>query len=137
MLRRVAVLAFPDVAMFELGVLCEVFGTDRTADGFPGYEFAICTPDGTPVHNRSGFSITPHADLSGLEGADLVAVPAYGGAFTGDVCDATQSAALAALRAAHERGATVLSVCSGAFALGEAGLLDGRRCTTHWQYAKE
>jgi len=52
MLRRVAVLAFPDVAMFELGVLCEVFGTDRTEDGFPGYEFAICTPDGAPVRTR-------------------------------------------------------------------------------------
>jgi AraC family transcriptional regulator, transcriptional activator FtrA len=133
MLRRVAVLAFPDVAMFELGVLCEVFGTDRTADGFPGYEFTICTPDGAAIRTRSGFSITPHADLSGLEGADLVAVPAY----AGDVCDATQSAALAALREAHERGATIVSVCSGAFALGEAGLLDGRRCTTHWQYAAE
>ncbi len=133
MLRRVAVLAFPGVAMFELGVLCEVFGTNRVADGFPGYEFTVCSPDGKPIPTKSGFSIAPTGDLSALACADLVAVPAFGG----EANLTTQPAALAALRAAHERGAYVLSVCSGAFALGEAGLLDGRKCTTHWQYAAE
>src|SRR5215475_14348772 len=131
MLRRVAVLAFPDVAMFELGVLCEVFGTDRSDDGFPSYEFSVCTPDGKPVRNRSGFSIAPHGDLSGLVDADLVCVPAYADALNGK----WQPDGIAALRAAYDRGAQILSVCSGAFALGEAGLLDGRSCTTHWQYA--
>jgi AraC family transcriptional regulator, transcriptional activator FtrA len=131
MLRRVAVLAFPDVAMFELGVLCEVFGTDRSADGFPLYDFAVCTPDGKPVRTRSGFSIAPHGDLSGLVDADLVCVPAYADALNGK----SQPDGIAALREAHDRGAQILSVCSGAFALGEAGLLDGRSCTTHWQYA--
>jgi transcriptional regulator GlxA family with amidase domain len=134
--RRVVVLAFPDVAMFELGVLCEVFGTDRSDDGFPSYEFSICTPDGKPVRTRSGFSITPHADLSALADADLVAVPAFASAGDPD-CAARDTAALDALRAANDRGAYVLSVCSGAFALGEAGLLDGRQCTTHWRYADE
>jgi AraC family transcriptional activator FtrA len=132
-IRRVAVLAFPDVAMFELGVLCEVFGTDRSDDGLPSYHFTLASPDGRPIANRSGFTVTPNGDLSALADADLVAVPAY----AGNVCDATQAEALAALRAAHERGAAVLSVCSGAFALGEAGLLDGRSCTTHWRYAEE
>lgn len=134
MLRRVAVLAFPDVAMFELGVLCEVFGTDRSEDGFPTYEFTVCTPDGKPVRTKSGFSVTPHADLSALAHADLISVPAYGAATGGGK---EQPEALEALRAAHGRGAYVMSVCSGAFALGEAGLLDGRRCTTHWRYADE
>jgi len=133
MLRRVAVLAFPDVAMFELGVLCEVFGTNRGEDCFPTYDFKLCTPDGKPVRNRSGFTVTPQADLSGLADADLVAVPAYGGDATGT----TQPEAIAAIRAAYDRGAYVVSVCSGAFALGEAGLLDGRSCTTHWRYSDE
>jgi transcriptional regulator GlxA family with amidase domain len=133
MLRRVAVLAMPSVAMFELGVLCEVFGTDRTEDGFPGYEFTLCTSDGKPVTSKSGFVVTPHSDLSGLAGADLVAVPAFGR----DLCAIPDRRALEALRTAHASGAYILSVCSGAFLLGEAGLLDGRRCTTHWSYTDE
>ena len=77
MLRSVAVIALEQVAAFELGVLAEVFGTDRTADGFPGYRFSVCTVDGGPVRSRSGFLLTPHADLTPVEDADLVAVPAH------------------------------------------------------------
>jgi transcriptional regulator GlxA family with amidase domain len=131
MLRRVAVAVLDRVAPFELGVLCEVFGSDRTADGFPGYEFALCSPDGSPVRTSSGFLVTPHSDLGPLETADLVAVPAH--SFEAEVPLALKDA----LRRAVKRGAMVMSVCSGAFVLGEAGLLDGRRCTTHWRYADE
>ncbi|ROT28021.1 GlxA family transcriptional regulator [Micromonospora sp. HM5-17] len=131
MLRTVAVIALEPVAPFELGVLCEVFGTDRTADGFPSYEFHLCTADGRPVRSAAGFLITPHSDLAPVADADLVAVPSHApGSPIPDVV-------LTALRQAHERGAYVLSVCSGAFALGAAGLLDGRECTTHWRHADE
>jgi AraC family transcriptional activator FtrA len=128
MLHKVAVIVFDGVAAFELGVLCEVFGTDRTADGFPGYRFDVCSDDGKPVRCRSGFEITPGADLTPVEDADLVAVPAHADeSFVSD-------AVLEALRRANDRGAYILSVCSGAYVLGDAGLLDGRECTTHWKH---
>ncbi|HYN95687.1 MAG TPA: helix-turn-helix domain-containing protein [Pilimelia sp.] len=131
MAHKVAVVALADVAPFELGVLCEVFGTDRGADGFPVYDFAVCTVDGRPVRTSSGFHLTPHADLGPLDEADLVAVPAH------PIRSGAPEPVLAALRRAAARGATVLSECSGAFLLGEAGLLDDRRCTTHWKYVDE
>ena len=132
MLRNVAVIALDPVAAFELGVLCEVFGTDRTADGFPGYRFDLCTVDGRAVRSRSGFMVTPQADLTPVEDADLVAIPAHH-----EIGTPIPEAVLDALRRAADRGAYVLSVCSGAFVLGAAGLLDGRACTTHWQYADD
>ncbi|MFG3700416.1 GlxA family transcriptional regulator [Micromonospora sp. NPDC047620] len=131
MLSSVAVLALDRVAAFELGVLAEVFGTDRTADGFPGYRFHVCSPDGGPVRTTSGFQLTPHADLGPAEEADLVAVPAHEHGST------VPAPVLDVLRRAADRGAYVFSVCSGAFVLGEAGLLDGRECTTHWRYVDE
>jgi transcriptional regulator GlxA family with amidase domain len=131
MLTRVAVLVLDGVAPFELGVLCEVFGTDRTADGFPGYRFALCSVDGGGVRTSAGFQILPGNDLGPIEQADLVAVPAH------PIGTPAPPAAVEALRRAAGRGAYVLSVCSGAFLLGEAGLLDGRRCTTHWRHAAQ
>ncbi|MGW4464552.1 GlxA family transcriptional regulator [Micromonospora sp. NBC_01796] len=131
MLSKVAVIALDPVAAFELGVLCEVFGTDRSADGFPTYRFDVCSVDGKPVRSRSGFDVVPHSDLTPTEDADLVAVPAYGDSA------GFPEPVLEALRRAHRRGAYVLSVCSGAFVLGAAGLLDGRECTTHWKYADQ
>src|SRR5215813_15338403 len=67
MLERVAVLASDGVAPFELGVICEVFGTDRSEDGLPRYDFSICSHDGGPVRTSSGFLVTPHADLGPVE----------------------------------------------------------------------
>jgi transcriptional regulator GlxA family with amidase domain len=131
MLRRVAAIVLDQVSAFELGVVCEVFGTDRSADGFPGYEFTLCTPDGGSVRTQSGFAVVPHADLSPCAEADLVIVPAHP-----VNCPVPESVAQA-LRDADARGALVMSLCSGAFALGGAGLLDGRACTTHWRYAEE
>ncbi|MGC7099870.1 GlxA family transcriptional regulator [Amycolatopsis lurida] len=131
MLKTVAALVIDGVAPFELGVLCEVFGVDRTDGGVPPIEFRICGERaGEPVRASMGMSITPDHGLAGLDGADLVALPAY------DIRDEYPEAALDAVRAASARGATVLTVCSGVFFLGATGLLDGRRCTTHWRHAR-
>jgi transcriptional regulator GlxA family with amidase domain len=128
MLRNVSIVLLPDAAVFELGVLCELFGYDRTAEGLPAYDFAVCSPDGGPVRTHAGFSISPSHDLKPVADADLVAVVPY------DVDREPPAEVLQALRDAHDRGAWVMSVCTGAFALGAAGLLDDRRCTTHWRH---
>jgi transcriptional regulator GlxA family with amidase domain len=128
MLRNIAVVVLPEVAVFELGVICELFGYDRTAEGLPGYDFAVCAAGGGTVRTHAGFALAVEHDLSRVDDADLVVVVPYG-------LGTEQPEVLDALRRAHERGAWVMSVCSGAFALGAAGLLDGRRCTTHWLHA--
>jgi transcriptional regulator GlxA family with amidase domain len=133
MLRNVAVPVLDGVFMFELGVLCEVFGVDRPDEPLlPTFDFALCGVEpGKPVQTRSGFTITAEHSLDRLAEADLVAMPAI------HRDTVVPEALLDQLRAAVDRGATVMSVCSGAFILGAARLLDGRRCTTHWTYADE
>ncbi|HXA29413.1 MAG TPA: helix-turn-helix domain-containing protein [Candidatus Angelobacter sp.] len=131
MLRDVAVLAFHHAPVFEIGVVCEVFGLDRSADGLPRFDFALCAGEPPPLRTSSGFVVdTPHG-LERLATADLIVVPGW----RVDSPTPPPEAALQALRDAHQRGARIVSVCSGAFVLAAAGLLDGRRATTHWRYA--
>lgn len=131
MLSTVAVLVVPGVTPFEFGVVCEVFGIDRTEEGVPLFGFRVCGPRaGEPVRSSVGAWLTPDHGLDGLRGADLVAVAAT----TERIFP---PAALEALRAAAAAGSTILTVCSGTFVVGAAGLLDGRRCTTHWKHADE
>jgi transcriptional regulator GlxA family with amidase domain len=109
-----------------------VFGIDRTEDGVPAFDFRVCsTRPGEPLRTSSYSQVITPYGLDALEDADLVAVPAT------TIRDEYPVEVVAALRAAAARGATLLTVCSGAFVLGAAGLLDGVRCTTHWRYAKE
>ncbi|MCU1473956.1 GlxA family transcriptional regulator [Amnibacterium sp.] len=129
MLRKVAVLAVPTMAPFEFGVLCEVFGVDRTDDGVPPIDFTVVAADPGTIPFQYGLSVTVPSGLEAARDADLVAVPAV------DDLRRVDPRILETVRAAHERGAWVLSVCSGAFVLGAAGLLDGRPSTTHWRHA--
>ena len=131
MLTNVAVVVYDGIAPFELGVLCEAWATDRSDQGIPTFDFAVCAPEAGPVTTTAGFGVEVAHDLSRVAEADLVAVPAI--PRNGTVPDSV----IAALRDADDRGARILSVCSGAFALGQAGLLDGRDCTTHWRYTDE
>jgi AraC family transcriptional activator FtrA len=131
-LRSVAAVLVDGVAPFEFGVLCEVFGIDRTEDGVPPIEFRICAQrPGEPLRTSLGMRLIPDLGLDAVDEADLVAVPATA------IRDDYPTPVLDVLRGAAERGATLLSVCSGAFLLGASGLLDGRRCTTHWKYVDQ
>jgi transcriptional regulator GlxA family with amidase domain len=130
-LKSVSVLVLDGLAVFEFGVICEVFGIDRSADGVPNFDFKVCGPEaGKPLRISVGATITPDHGLDGLVGADLVAVPAVDGS-------EYPPEALAALKAAADSGSTILTVCTGAFIAGAAGLLDGRPCTTHWAHAEK
>lgn len=130
-IENVAVVVYDGVAPFELGVLCEAWATDRSDQGLPMFDFAVCAPRVGQVSTAAGFGLQVGHDLGRVAEADLVAVPAV------PRNRPVPAAVIRVLQEAYERGARVLSVCSGAFALGEAGLLDGRRCTTHWVYTDE
>jgi transcriptional regulator GlxA family with amidase domain len=127
MLKKVALLTLPGVAPFEFGVVCEVFGVDRSESGGPKFDFVVATADPGPVRTSLDFTMHVNAGLDAAADADLVAVPAH--EITG-----IDPRYLQVIRDAEARGAWVLSVCSGAFALGHAGILSGRRATTHWMY---
>lgn len=131
MLKNVVAVVLEEIHPFELGVACEVFGLDRTADGLPGYDFAIAGARPGPHTTHAGFAVdVPHGPER-LAGADLVVVTATA------IRPEYPEPLLAALRSVVADGGRVLSICSGAFVLGAAGLLDDRRSTTHWRHSED
>ena len=126
----VAALLLPDATQFEFAVATEVFGVDRSALGGDWYDYVVCTAEPGPLDLGRGFSITTEHGLDDLAKADtVVVIPAGEGGLPADV--------LEALRRAHAGGARIVSLCTGAFVLAAAGLLDGRPATTHWMWADE
>ena len=130
-MRTVACIVLPGFAPFEFGLACEAFGLDRADDGIPNFDFRVITPEPGVVPSKIGFSLNVDLDLSFAYEADLVVVSPIPREYWGNV----DARVIDAVRAAAARGAWVLSVCSGSFVLGAAGVLDGRKATTHWMYA--
>ncbi|MYM66541.1 helix-turn-helix domain-containing protein [Pseudoduganella sp. FT55W] len=120
---KIAVIAFDGITPFHLSVPGMVF---RDA----GFELKICSGDPSPLRTTGGFDISVQHGLQALSRADIVILPTWH-----DDCRPAPANLLDALKRAHRRGARIVGLCLGAFPLAEAGLLDGRRATTHWSFA--
>lgn len=129
-LHTVAVLAFQGISPFHLSVPCVVFG--ESLPGVPPYAVRVCALEEGPLDTNAGFSLKAQWGLDGLEGADTVIVPSWR-----DPGEPAPQALRDALVAAHRRGAQIIGLCLGAYVLAQAGLLHGRRATTHWAYADD
>lgn len=128
--HAIAIVAFERISPFHLSAPCVIFG-DRHP-GVPPFDFAVCAPRPGQLATTAGFSIVVEHGLEKLLTADTIIVPSWR-----DPAERAPADLLAALVAAHQRGARIVGLCLGAYVLAQAGLLDGLAATTHWAYAED
>src|SRR5271154_4694883 len=128
----VAALVYEGLSTFEFSCVAEVFGLSRPELGADWYRFVTCAASGRHIKGQYGISMQVSGGLECLLAAGTIVIPGWRG------INAPLAPRVAdALRKAHERGVRLLSICSGAFVLAAAGLLDGKQATTHWRYTGE
>ena len=129
---QVVVLAYDGLCTFEFGVAVEIFGLPRPEMGDNWYRFAVAAVDEGELRATGGVRVMADGNLSLLDQADTIIVPGWRG-----IDSSVPDALCQALRRANQRGCRVLSICSGVFVLAAAGLLAGKRATTHWRYTEQ
>ena len=127
----VAALAYDGLCTFEFGVVVELFGLPRP-EFDTWYEFVVCSPEARPLVATGGVRVLTNTGLSALRRADTIVIPGWR-----NPLEQPPTKLVHSLQRAHRRGARLVSVCSGVFVLAATGLLNDRRATTHWRYAKE
>jgi transcriptional regulator GlxA family with amidase domain len=126
----IAVIAFDRISPFHLAAPCVVFGESHP--GCPAIDFKVCAAEPGKIHTTAGFDIAIRHDLSITKRADIIIVPSWR-----DTAEDPPTALVQALVAAYRRGAKIVGLCLGAYVLAKTGLLDDRKATTHWAYAKD